>query len=49
MGIIVEDPEFIEVGYQLAQENNGLGYIKHCDEFPFEDYKFIVVVIRQSS
>jgi len=44
-GIRVEDPEYIEVGSGDSRQRDGVGYVKHCNGFPFEKYSFVVVII----
>lgn len=45
-GIKVDDPEYIEVDSNNSRQRDGVGYVKHCDGFPFANYKFVLVVIR---
>lgn len=47
MGIVVEDPEFIQVGHHLAMKKEGVGYVEHCDKFPFDNYRFVVVILTE--
>jgi len=44
-GIRVEDPEYIEVGSNDSRQRDGVGYVNHCNGFPFNKYKFVVVII----
>jgi hypothetical protein len=44
-GIRVEDPEYIEVGSADSRQRDGVGYVRHCTGFPFNKYKFALVII----
>jgi hypothetical protein len=44
-GIRVDDPEYIEVGSGDSRQRDGAGYVKHCNGFPFDKYRFVVVII----
>ncbi len=30
----------------LSRQRDGVGYVKHCNGFPFSNYKFCVVIIN---
>lgn len=45
-GIRVEDPEYIEVTSGDSRQRDGVGYVKHCNGFPFDKYKFVVVILN---
>jgi len=44
-GIKVEDPEYIEVAGNDSKRPLGAGYVAHCKGFPFDKYKFVLVII----
>lgn len=47
-GIKVEDPEYIEVAGNDSKKPNGAGYVSHCKGFPFDKYKFVLVIISDA-